>query len=420
MFSRLEWMIAGRYLRARRKEGAISAIAWFSLIGILLGVGTLIVVMAVMNGFRTELVGRIVGAQPHVLVLGPAKEGVRDYDVLSEKLRAVPGVTRAAPRMEQTVMGSSAGGLATGVLVRGLRKEDLLSLPGVADPEDAVGSLDNYENGIAVADGVAQTLGLIVGDKITLITPPNRDLAFGRAPTRRTYSVEYIFRIGMHQYDKVFVFLPLKEAQGLLNRRGQVDGIEINVEDPDLVSPRNIDEVSIGLASQIGPGNFLWNWKRANGAFIAALDTERVVMRLLLSLIIVVAALNIISGLIMLVKEKGQNIGIMRTFGMSRGSILRIFFICGASIGVIGTVLGVIAGMLFVIYIHEIQSLVEALSGASVWDPEIRYLTRIPAVLKTSDVVIAMGIGLGLSFVATWYPARRAARLDPVEALRYE
>lgn len=421
MFSRLELMIAGRYLRARRKEGAISVIAGFSLVGILLGVATLIVVMAVMNGFRTELVGRIIGAQPHVLVLGNAREGVQNFDEVAKRLREIPGVTRAAPRMEQTVMGSSPSGDATGVLVRGLRKEDLLKLPGIANPESAAGSLDGFEGrSVAIGEGVARELGLIVGDKITLITPPNKDTVAGRIPTRRTYTVTYIFRIGMHQYDSVFVFMPLSEAQGLLNRRGRVDGIEVNVENPDTISAGNDDPVSRELGQQIDPTTFLWNWKRANGAFISALDVERVTMFIILSLIILVAALNIISGLIMLVKEKGQNIGIMRTFGMTRGAILRVFFICGSAIGVVGTILGVIAGILFVVFIHDIQSAVEWLSGTSVWDPKTRLLTRVPTVLKMSDIVMTVGISLVLSFLATWYPAWRAASLDPVEALRYE
>jgi len=426
MFSRLEWMIAGRYLRARRKEGAISVIAGFSLVGILLGVGTLIVVMSVMNGFRAELVAQIVGAQPHVLVIGPPGKGIAGHEALADRLERVSAVTRVAPRMEQTVMASAASGAATGVVLRGLARPHLLTLPGVADPERFEGSLDDYEAGIAVGDAVARRLGVRVGDRLTLVTPPNRDLAFGRVPTRRTYRVTYTFRTGYYPYDNQFVFLPLIEAQGLLNRRERVDGIEVNVIDPDGLDRRgaagwaHADPTSRALADALAPGTELWNWKDQNGAFLSALDAERGAMFVILSLVILVAALNIISGLIMLVKEKGGNIGIMRTFGMTRGAILRVFFICGISIGVVGTILGVAGGLLFVAYIHEIQTFLEALSGISLWPREVRGLSTIPAIVHLSDVIATAIVALALSLLATWYPARRAARLDPVEALRHE
>ena len=240
-------MIAGRYLRARRKEGAISVIASFSLIGILLGVGTLIVVMSVMNGFRAELVRQIVGAQPHVLVLGPSGQGIEEFDALTERLSTVPGVTRVAPRMEQTVMASSSNGEATGVVARGLRAEDLATLPGVAEPEQAYGQIEDYSNGVALGEAVARKLGLFVGDKITLITPPNKTTAFGRIPTRRAFTVTYIFRTGYYPYDSQFVFLPLEAAQGLLNKRGRVDGIEVNVSEICSSRFNATSTISIGL-----------------------------------------------------------------------------------------------------------------------------------------------------------------------------
>ncbi len=413
-FSRLEWMIAWRYLRARRKEGAISVIAGFSLAGIMLGVGTLIVVMSVMNGFRAELVGRILGAQAHIIVLPSDQKGLTDYDAIAGRVGEHPDVTRVAPMVEGQVMASSEAGNA-GALIRGMRKEDIMTLPGVADPEEALGSLDDYEDGVAIGAGLARKLGLVVDDRITLISPRGLTTVLGTVPRTKTYTVTYIFRIGMSEYDKVFVFMPLAEAQAYFNKIDRADGVEIMVTDPD-----RVEEIGTGLQPKIGSEAYLWNWQRANGAFISALKVEANVMFIILSLIFVIVALNIVSGLIMLVKEKGRQVAIMRTFGMTRGAILRIFFICGAAIGVTGTVLGVIAGVLFTTYIHEIQAVVEAITGTSVWDPEIRFLTRVPAVLMWRDVALTCLVSLAFALLATLYPARRAARLDPVEALRYE
>ncbi|MGF1446222.1 MAG: lipoprotein-releasing ABC transporter permease subunit [Pikeienuella sp.] len=413
-FSRVEWLIAGRYLRARRREGAISVIAGFSLVGIMLGVATLIIVMSVMNGFRIELVSRILGAQPHISVISTTGQGIHDADTLAERLREHPRVTRAAPTIERQLMAASEAG-NSGALVRGLTPKAMGSLPGLADPERFEGSLGRIEEGVAIGQGLADKLRLQLGDQITLISPRGLATPFGVTPRIKRYEVVYIFRIGMSQYDSAFIFMPLDEARSYFRTGDRVDAVEVMVDDPDAV-----EEIGADLRDIVAGYGYLWNWQRANGAFLAALDVERSVMFLILTLIILVAALNIISGLIMLVKEKGRAIGILRTMGLSRGAILRIFFICGASIGVVGTLLGLLLGVVFTANIQEIQGFVESLMGASVWDPQVRFLTRVPAHMETGDVVFTVGIALFLSFIATWYPAWRAARLDPVEALRYE
>ncbi|GMG81659.1 lipoprotein-releasing ABC transporter permease subunit [Paralimibaculum aggregatum] len=413
-FSRLEWLLAGRYLRARRREGAISVIAGFSLVGIMLGVATLIIVMSVMNGFRAELVNRILGAQPHISVISTTGEGVRDFQGLADRLKAQPRVIRAAPTIERQLMAASEAG-NQGALLRALSPEDLRTLPGVAEPEFAIGDIGRFSEGIAIGQGLADKLRVGIGDELTLIYPRGLSTPGGTTPRVWRREVTYIFRIGMSQYDNAFIFMPLADAQKYFRIRERVDAIEIMVDDPDAV-----EEIGKAIMPVTRSYGYLWNWQRSNGAFLAALKVERNVMFLILTLIILVAALNIISGLIMLVKEKGRDIGILRTMGLTRGAILRVFFICGASIGVVGTALGLLLGVVFTANIQEIQGLVERLSGGSVWDPEVRFLTRVPAEMQTGDVVFTVVIALGLSFLATWYPAWRAARLDPVEALRYE
>ena len=414
-FAGFEWLIAGRYLRARRKERAISAITGFSLVGIMLGVATLIIVMSVMNGFRYELVNRILGVNGHVLML-PGAVGLDDYDDIAERLAAVPGVQRAAPIIEGRVMASSRSA-NSGVLVRGVSLENAKTLQALANPEHAVGQLENLaEGGVAIGSGLAADLGVGLGDYVKLISPKGVSTIMGRAPaTIQSFRIDYIFRIGMSEYDKLLVYMPLADAQKFFLKGGSVDQIEIMVDDPDRVEFQ-IEE----LREAAGRPVRFWTWKDQNGGFLKALRTERVVMFLILSLIILVAALNIISGLIMLVKDKGRDIGILRTLGLTKGSIMRIFFICGSSIGVVGTIMGVVLGVLFVTNIKAIQGVVEFVLGGAVWDPNIRYLTEIPAQLHWSDVGMTTGIALTLAFIATLYPAWRAARMNPVEALRYE
>lgn len=421
-FAAFEWLIAWRYLRARRKEGGISVIAWYALVGVMLGVATLIVVQAVMFGFREEFTDRILGANAHVTVHyatefdadGTPSRLIPDYDDLAQRLSAVPGVTRTAPLVRGQVM-ASANGRSSGVEVIGIRPADLAEVPLVAHPETAAGTLDDFPQGIAIGNGVARELGVGIGDFVTLVSPDGMDTPFGTQPRISDYKVAYVFGVGRYDIDRTRVYMPFDEAQAYFNREGAADEIEVMTENPDAV------ERLVGpLTAAAGPRAVLWTWKDASGAFLDALDTERRVMFIILSLVVLIAGLNIVSGLVMLVKNKGRDIGILRTMGLTQGSIMRIFFLCGSLIGVVGTILGVILGCLFAYYIRDIQAVVEWVAGGSVWNPEIRYLTEIPAHLRWQDVGAVVAMALLLSFLITLWPARSAARLNPVEALRYE
>jgi lipoprotein-releasing system permease protein len=414
IFNAFERMMAGRYLRARRQEGFISVIAGFSLLGIALGVATLIIVMAVMNGFRAELLGRILGLNGHLTVYG-AERTLTDYDKATEALRKVPDITSATPLVEGQVM-ATANNVASGALVRGIKPEDLRARTLISG-NIKNGSLNDFggEDAVIIGTRMAQKFGLAVGDKVTLISPQGSVTAFGTVPRLRAYTIVALFEVGMFEYDSSYVYMPLESAQLYFRFTNAVSGIEIMVRDPDRVWL-----MRRAIADTLGPGYRTFDWQQANSSFFNAVQVERNVMFLILTLIILVAAFNIISSLIMLVKDKSKDIAILRTMGASRGSVLRIFFLCGASVGVIGTVCGFLLGVVFCANIETIRQWIQALSGTNVFSPEVYFLSRLPAKMDMTEVIQVVAMALGLSFLATIYPAWRAARLDPVEALRYE
>jgi lipoprotein-releasing system permease protein len=412
-FAPFEWMIAGRYLRAKRKDSFVSVIAGFSLVGIAVGVATLIIVMAVMNGFRHELLGKILGLDGHAFVVSDLGN-VQDFDAVAARVRAVPGVTRAAPLVEGQVM-ASANGANSGVLVRGMRREDLKTLT-IVSKTLSYGALDQFQGGDSVIIGsrLAQKLRLSPGMSITLIAPHGNVTPFGTTPRIKTYRIAGTFNIGMSEYDVSNVFMPLDEALLYFNMNG-VTTIETMVNDPDQVGA-----IAPAIARAAGPGMEVSTWQDRNSSFFSAIIVERNVMFLILSLIVLVAALNIISGLIMLVKDKSSDIAILRTMGASRGSIMRVFLIAGASIGVGGTLIGFIIGVAFCANIETIRQFLSRLSGTTLFDPTIYFLDHMPAQMETGDVVAVVAMALTLTLLATLYPSWRAASLDPVEALRYE
>ncbi len=413
MFSAFEWMMAMRYLRARRQEGFISVIAWFSLLGIALGVATLIIVMSVMNGFREELLNRILGINGHLSIYGQF-EKLTDYDAFADKIRGVEGVTVVTPIIEGQVMASTQKS-ASGAIVRGFRPDDLRARAIIADNIQG-GTLDNFnKDSIVIGVRLARKLGVGIGHDITLISPKGNITAFGTIPRMRKYKIAATFEMGMYEYDSGFIFMDLAAAQVYFKLPAAVSNLEVFVTDPD----RAID-IGRKISSIATDTVRVHDWQRANASFFNAIQVERNVMFLILTLIIVVAAFNIISSMIMLVKDKGRDIAILRTMGASKGTIMRIFFLSGASVGIIGTFSGVLMGLSFANNIEAIRQWIQGLTGAELFAAEIYFLSQLPAVVDPAEVVAVVLMGLGLSFLATIYPSWRAAKIDPAEALRYE
>ncbi|TNC98315.1 MAG: lipoprotein-releasing system permease protein [Stygiobacter sp.] len=413
IFDAFERMVAFRYLRARRKEGFISVIAGFSLLGIGLGVATLIVVMAVMNGFRQELLTRILGINGHMGVYGTGP-ALAPFDPLAQAIRALPGVVRVIPTVEGQVMATSASS-ASGAIVRGVRPDDLLAREIFAKGLGGSGEEFKAGDGVLVGYRLAEKLGLQIGDTVTLISPKGNATAFGTVPRMRGYTVAGTFNVGMFEYDSGFMFMPLEAAQTYFKFPDAVTQIEVFLDNHDKVT-----ETRNAIFRLTQGGVRIYDWQQANASFFNAVQVERNVMFLILTLIILVAAFNIISSLIMLVKDKGRDIAILRTMGATRGMIMRIFFLAGASVGVVGTVFGTILGVWFATHIEQIRQFIQSIIGRELFAAEIYFLTQLPARVEYGEVVVVVLMALGLSIAATIYPSWRAANLDPVEALRYE
>jgi lipoprotein-releasing system permease protein len=413
-FAPFEWMLSLRYLRARRKEGFISVIAGFSFLGIMLGVATLIIVMAVMNGFRKELLDKILGVNGHLLIQ-PLESPLTDWQQVADRVAKVEGIKLAAPIVEGQALASSPFN-ASGVLVRGMRASDLGKLRSIAS-NIKQGTLEGFDEaqGVVIGRRLADQLSLRAGDNLTLVAPRGAVTPMGTTPRIKSYKIAAVFEVGMSEYDTAFVFMPMPEAQAYFNRAGDVTAIEVYVDNPDRVD-RYRKAVADGAARPI----FIIDWRQRNATFFNALQVERNVMFLILTLIVLVAALNIISGLIMLVKDKGPDIAILRTMGATQGSIMRVFLITGAAIGVVGTITGFLAGTLVCLNVESIRQFISWFTNTEVFSPELYFLSKLPADMDAGETTAVLVMALTLSLLATLYPSWRAARLDPVEALRYE
>ena len=414
MLTRVEWLLASRYMRGHRQEGFVSVIGWVSLIGIALGVATLIIVTSVMNGFRADLIDRILGLNGHLSILGP-QQALTDYDDLVLAVAAIDGVSTVAPLIERRVLASN-GGRSVGAVVRGMRPDDLRAKTLVAD-SISLGDLDNFTGptSAVVGERLARSLGLIVGDSLRLLSPQGSASDFRTAPRSQAFEIVAMFDVGMYEYDSAYVYIPLASAQSYFDDGDTVTQLEVILTDGERLG--RVRPLIEAVAN--GRGD-IRDWRQLNSSLFNALQVERTVMFLILTLIILVAAFNIITGLVMLVKDKGPDIAVLRTLGGSKGMVMRVFIIAGASIGVIGTVVGGLLGLAVATNMHIINGLFAALSGRGRFAAETTFLSQLPSVVDPREVTIILTLALALSAIATLYPSWRAARLDPVEALRYE
>ena len=413
-FAAFEWMIALRYLSARRSPGSVSAIAIISFLGITLGVTALIVVMSIFNGFHKDLFEKLVGLNGHVFVQA-ADTNLRDYDHVAADLARIPGVSLAVPLIEGAASFSSVFN-QTGGFVRGIEEHDIKRLPGIAGHVKS-GTLEGFDagEGVAIGQRLADTLGVRVGDTITLLIAKGAQTPMGVAPRRKSYPVRAIFQVGMSIFDSTYVFLPLSEAQAFFDKDGEVTLVELF-----LSTPERIDEVRSAIDAIAKQPFIMTDWRETNRTFFDAIQVERNMVFMIVGMVVLVALLNIVSGLIMLVKDKGSAIAILRTVGATRGAVMRVFLIAGSAIGVFGTLAGVALGLVIALNAEHIRAFLNSALHLNLFPAELYYLSRLPTEVDAHDVVTIALLTLATALIATLYPSWRAARLDPVEALRYE